>query len=59
MLEVTKQQIRRVHGKYGIGIYEHRTGKLLDRYGNHIDIWGNLLDDKGFIKGFTKDSNYK
>jgi len=59
MDEITKAQVRRVHGKYGIGRYEHRTGKLLDRYENHIDIWGNLLDEKGNPTGKkTIDTNY-
>lgn len=58
MDEREKQQIRKVHGKYGIGRYEHRTGRLIDRYGNYIDDWGNLLDKDRNIIGFTKDSNY-
>jgi|GEM_PF-4581250 len=58
MFEIDKEQVRRVHGKDGIGIYEQGTGQLIDRYNNHIDIWGNLLDANNNIIGKTKDSNY-
>jgi len=55
----TQEQIKRVHGKDGIGRYENRTGNLIDRYNNRIDIWGILLDKWGTLTGNkTPDSNY-
>jgi len=54
----TQEQIKRVHGKNGIGRYEHRTGKLIDRYGNHIDIWGYIIYDGKVTDRKTNDSNY-